>query len=57
MAAMTMMARLFDVPVVPGLATEADIISAEEGRSLHEQLQGEGAVTAFLTEHAGCTPS
>ena len=57
MAAMTMMARLFDVPVVPGLATEADIISAEEGRILHEQLQGEGAVTAFLTEHAGCTLS
>jgi len=42
MAAMTMMADLFDVPVVPGLATRPDIISAEEEAALIAGIDGEG---------------
>jgi len=39
---MTMMADLFDVPVVPGLATRPDIISAEEEAALIARIDGEG---------------
>jgi alkylated DNA repair dioxygenase AlkB len=39
---MTMMADLFDVPLVPGLATRAEIVSAEEEASLIAKIDAEG---------------
>jgi len=38
---MTMIADLFDVPLVPGLATRAEIISAEEEASLIAKIDAE----------------
>jgi hypothetical protein len=39
---MTMMADLFDVPLVPGLATRAENVSAEEEASLIAKIDAEG---------------